>query len=378
VWGPLVRPPHTEGGSKLKEGKEKDMPDDISKELEAVEGDEETDDYFEKVLETELELPTDDDPEEDKKEESEEEEAKEPTIEEQLKAANDKVTTLEKEAKGRLKDTVESRQQKSSMKAELTELKSAVSSLLAKRDDALKPDEDPAEETSKKGVEFDEDDKAFVDLEDVHKKIEDEGAKTQEQIDELKDEKVKEQQTAAFNQEKNEIIGEDAPAFEPSFPVLQEAFKDLNDAVVDLQNRLEIADNDDGTVSQDHALELLDGSPELEEFSKKYPGIDPIKIARAFNTKLDFRISLRDIADINKFGASDNDDDTKSDEKEISEKIKKAKDKPGSLAGSSDQAGGTADLLTRIHDLPTQDIMDFTNDEIKKVELMLEKEARGE
>ena len=359
------------------------MDKDISKELEAIEGDEETDDYFEKVLETELELPTDDDddPADDGQKKEEEPVAKEdnePTIEEQLKAANDKVTTLEKEAKGRLNDTVKSRQEKSIMKAELTDLKSAVTSLLKKRDDALETDEDPDEETTKKGVEFDNEDKAFVDLEDVHKKIADEGAKTQEQIDELKNQKVKEQQIADFNHEKNEIIGEDTAAFEPSFPVLQEAFKDLNTAVVELQNRLEIADNEDGTVTQDHALELLDGSPELKVFSEKYPGIDPIKIARAFNTKLDFRISLRDIADINKFGASDNDDDTKSGEKEISEKIKAAKDKPGSLANSSDQAGGTADLLTRIHELPTSDIENFTDAEIKKVELMLEKEARGE
>ena len=347
-------------------------PEDISKELEAIEGDEDTDDYFEKVLETELTLPTDDDPADDgeKEKPADKEEDKEPTIEEQLKAANDKVATLEKEAKGRLNDTVKSRQEKSIMKAELTDLKSAVSSLLEKRDDALKPDEDPAEETTKKGVEFDDEDKAFVDLEGVHKKIADEGAKTQEQIDELKNEKIKEQQTAAFNREKDEIIGENTAAFEPAFPVLQEAFKDLNTAVVELQNRLEIADNEDGTVTQDHAIELLDGSPELKVFSEKYPGIDPIKIARAFNTKLDFRNSLRDIADVNKFGASG--------DKEISDKIKAAKDKPGSLANASDQAGGTADLLTRIHDLPTEEIMEFTEAEIKKIELMLEKEARGE
>jgi hypothetical protein len=352
------------------------MPDDISKELEAVEGDDDQDDYFEKVLESELELPTDDDPEDDgaKEKEPEKEADPEPTIEEQLKAANDKVAQLEKEAKGRLNDTVKSRQEKAMMKAELTELKTAVSSLLAKRDDALAAEEKPAEETSKKGVEFDEEDKAFVDLEDVHKKIADEGAKTQEQIDELKNEKIKEKQRDAFTREKNEIIQEDAPAFEPSYPVLEEAFNDLNDAVITLQNRLEIADNEDGTLNQDHALELLDGSPELKEFSDKHPGIDPIKVARAFNTKLDFRVSLRNIADAKKFGQADNDAEPAG----LSKEIKEAKNKPGSLANSSDQAGGAADILSRIHDLPTSEIENFTEAEVKKIELLLEKEARGE
>jgi hypothetical protein len=358
--------------------------EDISKELEAIEDEDNNDDYFEKVLESELEMPTDDDASADSSDKKvaddpkEDEKADDPVA--QLKAANDRIAELEKEAKGRLSDTVKSRQEKSAMKAELTELKSAVSSLLAKRDNAADGEEEkksPLDET-KMGVEFDDDDKAFVDLSEVKDKIEEESRKARKELDELKAERDEAASKEAFKTAANQIIAEDAPAFDPAFPVLQDAFKDLNDAVIAMQERLEIWDAEDGSINQDRALELLQGSDELKGFQEKHPGIDPIKVARAFNTKLDFRNCLRDIADVKKFGKADNDADAKDPEDKLDDKIKAAKNKPGSLANASDQAGGTADLIARISNLDAEDIINMSDAEAAKVEAMLEREARGE
>jgi hypothetical protein len=352
------------------------MSDDISKELEAIEDDGGSDDdYFDTVLKQELDLPTDDD--DDDKGKSKEADVKEddndPAAE--LKVAQDRIAELEKEAKGRLSDTVKSRQEKSQMKAELNELKSAVSSLLEKRDGAGQAEEDkPLLEETKTSVEFDEDDKAYVDLKEVKDKIEEDTKQTRAELDELKAERDEVKRKDAFKRTVDEIVGEDSDSFDPAFPILQEAFTDLNNAVIDLQNRLEVAD-DNGTIDQDRALDLLHGSPELEGFTKKHPGIDPIKVARAFNTKVDLRRSLRDIADVNKFGEADNDADPKGLEANLNEKIKAAKDKPGSLAGSSDQAGGTADLLARISQVSSEDIMDMGDADIAKIEAMLRREA---
>lgn len=354
--------------------------EDISKELEAIEDDVDND-FFEEALKQELKIPTDDDDadasaakeaEEDVKKEEEED----PAV--LLKTANDKIAELELQAKGRLSDTVKSRQEKSAMKAELTELKSAVSSLLEKRDDAgKKEDEKPLLEETKIGVEFDEDDKAFVDLKDVKEKIETDNKPLREELETLKADKALVEQKAAFKKAADEIISEDQKAFDPAFPILRDAFKDLNDAVIALQNRLEIMD-DDGSIQQDEALDLLRGTEELKGFTDKYPGIDPIKVARAFNSNVDFRSGLRNIANVNKFGLSDNDDKATGIEAKLDEKIKAAKDKPGSLAGSSDQAGGTADLLSRIAAQSTEEILSYSDSEIDKIEAVLEKEARGE
>jgi hypothetical protein len=363
--------------------------DDISKELEAMEDDKGSDDYFEKVLETELDLPTDDDasadssdkkvadgPKDDDKAKKEDDD---PAA--QLKAANDRIAELEKEAKGRLSDTVKSRQEKRMMKEELTELKSAVSSLLAKRDNAADGEKDekksPLDET-KMGVEFDDDDKAFVDLKPVKEKIEEETKKTRAELDELKAERDAAARKEAFKRAANEIISEDADSFDPAFPVLQEAFKDLNDAVIAMQERLEVWDAEDGSIDQDRALDLLQGTEELKAFEEKHPGIDPIKVARAFNTKVDFRTSLRNIADVKEFGKADNDADAKDSEAKLDDKIKAAKDKPGSLAGASDQAGGTADLIARIATLDTEEIVNMSDAEAERIEAMLEREARGD
>jgi hypothetical protein len=274
---------------------------------------------------------------------------------------------------------VKSRQEKAQMKAELSELQSAVSSLLSKRDDAGKEvdEEKPLLEETKVGVEFDEDDKAFVDLKDVKEKIETEAKPLREEIETLKAEKEEAARKAAFKRAAEEIISEDKEAFDPSFPILREAYVDLNDAVIALQTRLEVMD-EDGTISQEQAIDLLQNSPELEGFNKKHPGIDPIKVARAFNSNTDFRTSLRNIAEVNKFGVSDNDDTAKGLEAKLDDRIKDAKDKPGSLAGTRDQAGGTADLISRIADMDSSEIENFNDAEIAKIEAMLEREARGE
>ena len=159
--------------------------------------------------------------------------------------------------------------------------------------------------------------------------------------------------------------------FTPAYGDLQKAFKDLNDAVILMQERLEIWD-ENGAIEQDRALDLLDGSEELAAWSKTHPGIDPTKIARAFNSKVDLRSSLRDIAEVKGYNKKDI-------EPELDEKIKKAKDKPGSLGDSSDQAGGQPDLLSRIANLDSESLLEISDAEAAKIEAMLkQQELKGE
>ena len=360
-----------------KEKEEQKEQEDLSKELEAVKIDDNNndDDYFEKVLEMELPYPTDDDAGTDTsdKKVADSSEEKPKAEEESVDSLKAKIAELEKEAKGRLTDTVKSRQEKAAMKAELSELKGAVQSLLDKRDNALKEElaeEDKPIDLSRRDINFDEDDKAFVDLSDVDKKIQAETKSTREELEALKAERLAEKTKQEFQNNVNTIISESPDAFQPAWNDLQSTYKDLNEAVINLQDRLGIMD-DDGTISQDQAIDLLQGTDELKEFTEKHPGIDPIKIARAFNSKVDFRNSLRDIATAKSYG--------KKAENEIEDVIKKAQNKPGSLLGSGNQAGSNVSLIDRIAQLDTSKIFDFSDAEVAKIEAMLEQEElKGE
>jgi len=365
--------------------------EDISKELEAVETEKSNsdDDYFEEMLESEMTEPTDEEDAgadtsdkqvADSSEGSDEEPAK-PSYEElaaQLKEANDKMAQLEKESKGRLSDTVKSRQEKREMKAELEQLKTAVSTLLNKRNDALTEDEesdkeDVIKELKRADVNFDDDDKAYVDLSDVEKKLEAETNKTKQELEELKLERNKEKAQELFRNSVNNILSEDKDALTPAWEYLQDAYKDFNEAVIAIQLRTGVMD-EDGTIDQDKAIDLLQGSEELKEFEKLHPGIDPIKVARAFNTQTDFRNSLRDIANVKSFGSA-----SEKDTNDIDETIKKAQSKPGSFASTENQAGGNVSLIDKISQLDTEDIMDFSDAEVAKIEAMLERqELEGE
>jgi hypothetical protein len=364
--------------------------DDISKELETVDLDDtNSDDYFEQVLKSTNEATDEDDASSgasdknaaDSSDDGDDKSGKEngvtiESLQAKLKEAEERADKLEKESKGRLNDTVKSRRERSEMKAELNDLKTAVSTLLEKRvandKDALEDDDkDPLKETRTE-VAFDEDDKAFVDLSKVNEKIEAENAKTREELQALKNAKLEEDLKLEFKNNVDSVVAEEE-TFAPAMDVLQTAFEDLNNAVIKMQERLEIMDGDDGALDQDKALDLLHGSDELAEFAEKHPGIDPIKIARAFNTKMDLRSSLQDIVNVKEL-AKKNDDDT-DDVAKLDDKIQSAKNKPGSLTNTENQAGGNSDLISRIAQLDSADILDMSDAEVAKIEAMLEKEA---
>jgi len=365
--------------------------DDISKELEAVEleGGSTDDDYFEEVLRTELEMPTDDDTDagadasdksvaDDQKEATKEPEESVESLRAKLAEVEAAKARLEKDAKGKLSDVVKSRQERSQLKAELDGLKSAVTSLLEKRDNALKQEveEKPSlfEET-RKTIAFDENDNAYVDLKDVKDKIEAETRSTKQELAALRAEREAEKMKETFNENIRSLISEDQERFTPAYDVLKEAYKDLNDAVIAMQHRLGIM-GEDGAIEQDEALDLLEGSEELKMFSEAHPGIDPTRIARAFNSKVDFRTTLRDIANVKSFGTNAGD---KSAQVKLDERIKQAKNKPGSLASAENQAGSEASLIDRITQLGTDDILDMSDSEAERIEAMLEREAlKGE
>lgn len=351
------------------------MPTDVIKDLEDVKPEE---DFFEKILNEDIEIPTDDDNEDSATSENKSEEdtsSKETKVEddstESVEALKAKIAELEKERKGQLNDVIKSRQERSLFKSELTQLKDAVAMLLEKRQDSLTKEEedvdpDPLSDTKAK-VEFNEDDKAYVDLAEVKKAISTENAKTKQEIAELKEQRAMEEAKAAYDKNVQSIISEDE-RFGKAYENLQDVFKDLNDQIIELQKRTgELGNN--GVLSADHALELFSGSPEEKEFFKQHPDVDPTRIVRAFNSRPDLRYSLRHIADVNKIGVKD---DVAAG---LDDKIKDAKNKPGSLANQGNRAGEeTSDLIERIASISTTDFELLSDAEAARIESMLLRE----
>lgn len=358
--------------------------EEISKELEGVDVDNETDDYFESVLKDEnLKPPTDDNNDagtdtSDKNvaDQSEGKGSAKPTYDE-LQA---KIAQLEKDQKGKLSDVVKSRKEKATMKAELNELKSAVSSLLETRKTKLEDTESSEAakkellEDTERNIQFRDDDSAFVDLTDVKEKIETDTKQTRQELAELKAERAREVAKQTFNDNVNMIIGENEDSFKPAYDYLKDVYKDLNDAVIALQLRTGMEGDENGAIDQDVALDAMAGTEEEKLFLEKHPNIDPTRVARAFNTKVDLRSSLKHLSDIKSFGKS-----KEATGDRLDDKLKAAKDKPSGLGRTENQASGNSNLVERIASLGTDDIMDFNDAEAAKVEAMLQREAlKGE
>ncbi len=332
------------------------------------------DDLFEKLLNTKVDIPSDDDP--PKKEDVNDlnKEDNGPTREE----LEEKIATLEKEAKGRLNDTVKSRQEKAIFKTELGQLKSAVSSLLDKKQDLTK--ESPPLEDAKRKVEFAEDESAFVDLEPVKSAISLESEKTQKQINELKQTEAMRVAKEHYDKTVNDIISIDKDRYDPAYSELQKIMTSLNNRVIEAQNRTGTMDDEDGGIDPNVGLDLLDGSPEEEAFLKDYPGVNPTNIVRAFDSKRDLKFALDHISATVLKPADNDDTGVKNilDEKDA-DLIKKAAAKPGTLSKQENQGLASDTLLDRIGKLDTEDIMNISDAEADKImKLMLDDELRGD
>lgn len=329
------------------------------------------DDFFEKLIKTEVKPPTDDDDDDPSQKKADDDPANkndDPTREE----LESKIALLEKEAKGRLTDTVKSRQERSQMKTELTTLKSAVSELLDKKKGKEEKTPEPLEDPKRK-IEFTDDEKAFVDLSPVKQALDAQEEKTQKQIDEIKVAEANRVLQERYDSEVNKVLDVDRVKYDPAYKQLQVVIEALNNRVIEAQNRTNNLGDKKGSIDIDVALDLLDGSPEEAAFVKDFPGLNPIHIARAFHSKRDLKEALDSIIVTLEKGDGKADDDL--DQKLIDA----AKEKPGSLANQENQSGRNDSLIDKITNLKTEDILNISDAEAARIEkLLLDEEVRGD
>jgi hypothetical protein len=123
---------------------------------------------------------------------------------------------------------------------------------------------------------------------------------------------------------------------------LVNAYKELNECVVSVQNRTGVFE-EDGCVGVDEAIDLLDDSPELKEFQKRYPNIDYTKVARMDSSSTDLKEALGEAS-----------------------KIKDMIDESEEQRASN----SNVDLITKIAD-NQHDILNMTDDSVDKLEKIL-------
>jgi len=347
---------------------------EVVKELEDIE---EEDDFFEKLLKEDIDPTKDPDKEPDSKTEKDDPEPKvEEKNEETVESLKAKIAEMERERKGQLDSVVKSRQERAQFKSELSALQNAVADLLEQRSaavkDALKDEEEkkvPLQDP-KAEVRFDENgDKAFVDLTDVKDAIANETKATRAELEELKEQRAIEVAQEAFRTNVQSVIDENKDVYREAYGKSMELYKQLNDKIIELQQRTgEHGEN--GVLTQDRALELFAGSPEEKAFLEEHPGIDPTRVARVLNTKVDLKIGLQHVADTFKIGVKEDDPIAKLDDK-----AKAAKEKPGGLAAHGNRdSSDSGDLIQRIANLANEEIEDLNDAEVAKIEAMLLRE----
>lgn len=364
-------------------GKKDEEQKTVSEELEKVEVDV-NEDVFEKLLNEEVEIPTDDDEEDagsdtSDKEGRDSESPKKEDVEEaeSVEALKARIAELEKENKGRLDSVIKSRQDKAQLRSELDQLKGAVSTLLEQRkavdgNNATKDEEEkkvPFAET-RRAIEFGDGDDAFVDLSEVKEAIEANKAETKAELEALKEKERLELAQRAYVENVRSVVETNEEVLAPAYDQLGPLYKELNDYIIKIQEREEIA-GDDGTIPQDQALELFDGSPEQEEWEKNHPGLDPTRIARAYNSKYDLKVGLNHIAKLvnnERAEASGMSDD---------DRIAKAKQKPGSLAGQENRGSAADNLIEKVAALSVSDMESMSDAEVAKIEQLLLKEEQS-
>lgn len=290
----------------------------------------------------------------------------------QLKEENEK---LKKEAAGRLSDTVKSRQDRREMKDKLSKLESVVSDLLEKRKALTSDGEEntskkPLEET-KKHIEFGEDEKAYVDLKEVKDYLNEENKNIKTELDNLKKEQLETQIRTKFEEAVNDVVTLDKDKFAPAFEQLKTMSKTLQDRLIEIQDKSE-DQSIKGKLSIDRGLDILDGTDEEKAFIKEFPKVDPALIARAFNSKRDLKRALTNISEATT-------EDTTTGHEGDEKILEKVKGKPSSLTRTENQSGGGGNLIERVSQLGTDDILSMSDKEIEKIEALLrEEELRGD
>lgn len=336
-------------------------------------------DALEKLLNGELEEPTDDDTDENVAAESDTDEESPAAGTEE--PADDQGTTdittlqaqleaIQREKDGLLKGIQEERKKRQEFKGRLDQLTSTVNAILEQR---TKGAADLTGEQKKqiKGitVEFDEDGNAYLPSEKLAAIL----TPYQRKIMELEERSTataqQTQQQAEANRVLQQILSEDA-SYPTAFNSYQKAREWANQKVIEFQMENELR----GPMTGEQALDYV-FNPELEtEFNTLFPGADLEAVVG--NSKRAFRKALKSLAPATQ---TDETPIVQTKKPAANSQFKKVLNKPSGLGATKNAKGGDLGVTDRLAELGSQDIMNLSDKEIRALEqaLLAEEKTGG-
>lgn len=108
-----------------------------------------------------------------------------------------------------------------------------------------------------------------------------------------------------------------------------------------------------------------------DEFAKRFEGLDLVDVVTAEDSEMSFRRTLSNIA--NATGVKEDDILTTPKEK-MDSRFQKVLDKPSALGGQANAKAGQLTVLERINNIGTEELLDFSDDQIETLLKLASKE----
>jgi hypothetical protein len=279
-----------------------------------------------------------------------------PATNEDVAGLKDQIESLEKERKGLLDATKAERKKRQDSTARLNHLEGAVSGILSQRQqqgiESLSENESAAATSKGLPVVYDDDGNAWVDPTAVTNLV----SPYEQEINNLKDQLQlnTEKASAVDTAEKvrQSIIGEDE-RYGTAAGKYRAARKWVEDAVVNFARN----NNVNRPITSGEALDYVLDTETRNEFTESFGNLDIVDIVTAEDSQDHFRRMLDSVATaMNPAGDLNLEPKDKMDSR-----FQQVMKKPSALGNQANAKAGQANLLEKVGNMSTQDIMDLSD-----------------
>jgi len=278
----------------------------------------------------------------------------------ELNALKAKVEELELAKTGLLKAKQAQTAKRQSVEDKLAQIEGAVGALLSQRQqqgtESVSESQAAAARAQGLPVTYDDDGNGWIDTNSINQLISPYARKINELEQRLQQTDASTSAQANAQKVMSGIIGEDE-RFGPASGRYRAARKWVEDTVFDYARENGIK----RVLSSGEALDnVFNDSYLRQEFAKNFDGIDIVDIVTAEDSQTNFRRTLDHIA-----GAmTPKDVDFPSPKDKMDSRFQKVLNKPSSLGNQANAKAGQLSVLERLNNVSTEDLMDFSDDQI--------------
>jgi hypothetical protein len=359
-------------------------------------------DQFDEVVEGDIEEPQDEELEEEgsesgeqadleakdlKKDDTQEEEEEDTPTVESLKADLDEVKKSHAKAMYGLRQGVKERDKKidhlTGRLSQVGEMITAAKSKKAESTTETEEEEGAIETTSgdRVYVKFDDDGNPFVDPKDLKGLSKKDIKEVENQLAKVETNQVTQAKQTQLRDDLQSVLGRDK-AFPDAYGQLRDAFAFLDEA---LQTIVEEQDLDPKKLDLNSALDLIEGHKDsMKAFNQKYPTIDIETVVEGISLDSQGNVNKRKLRKaLNAIKTEEGEETSTAEEKEEKNKtklktLKTIARKPSNLGSLKNQRGTAEMSLDDVAGITTEDFLEMSEADVKKLESLLKEEELRE